>query len=125
MSLVQHPAYPSNVSTSTSSTSPSSKPVLPPHTSSSSTTITTPSSSSSAVVIEHHLPNLEKYIKSLDQNLPQTNMNCQLSSLEGDHKKFILSLCHNTLNNCSDSKNHHQSSQIKQLREHDLAIADW
>ncbi|KAI8444391.1 hypothetical protein BY996DRAFT_6542788 [Phakopsora pachyrhizi] len=38
-------------------------------------------------------------------------MNCKLSSLEEDHKQFILSLHHNTLNNCSDFKNHHQATQ--------------
>ncbi|KAI8447037.1 hypothetical protein BY996DRAFT_1131003 [Phakopsora pachyrhizi] len=110
----------SNVSTSSSSTSKSS---------SSSSTTTTPSSSTSAVVIDHPLPNLENYTKSLDQNLPQTDSNCQLSSLEGDHEQFILSLHRNTLNSRGDSKNNHQSSHLKQLRaqqarERDLAIAD-
>ncbi|KAI8446002.1 hypothetical protein BY996DRAFT_6547873 [Phakopsora pachyrhizi] len=103
---------------------------LPPYTSSSSSTTTTPSSSTSEVMIKHPLPNLENYIKSLDQKLPQTNINCQLTSLDWDPKQFILSLHHKTLKNWSDSKNHHQSSQIKQLlehqvKEHDLAITDW
>ncbi|KAI8460456.1 hypothetical protein BY996DRAFT_6480125 [Phakopsora pachyrhizi] len=44
-----------------------------------------------------------------------TDSNCQLSSLEGDDKQFILSLHQNTLNSPSDSKNNHQSSHLKQL----------
>ncbi|KAI8455211.1 hypothetical protein BY996DRAFT_6585683 [Phakopsora pachyrhizi] len=129
---VLSPVIRSNVSTSSSSIYKSSRLVLPTHTSSSSSTTTTPSSSTSstlAVVIDHPFPNLENYTKSLDQNLPQTDSNCQLSSLEGDHEQFILSLHQNTLNSPSDSKNNHQSSHLKQLRaqqarEHDLAIAD-